>query len=206
MLNILLSFSITNYKMLTKTCYKVQNKFKNYRLRWLFKPLRLAKFESLWIQVCSIVAVWDTEKCLSLSFSTFLSSDRVFFYDSIMIPLAFQCWLPSLFYSVIPRALGLIDSPPLLPWVSKPVMCLSPRRLILSLFLIISSFWCCFFESPWLTFHSKVCLRGSSWFLIFPSFSPFQTQLLVVLSLCHFSQVGRIHSCWVKGFPYYFPL
>ena len=33
------------------------NKLKNYKLRWLSKPLRLAKFESLWVQVCSIVAV-----------------------------------------------------------------------------------------------------------------------------------------------------
>ena len=34
------------------------HKFKNHRLRWLFRPLRLVKFESLWIQVCSLVAVW----------------------------------------------------------------------------------------------------------------------------------------------------
>ena len=46
-------------------------------------------------------------------------------------------------------------------------MCLLPRRLILSLFLIISSFWCYFFESSWLTFHSRVCLGSSSWFLRF---------------------------------------
>ena len=46
-------------------------------------------------------------------------------------------------------------------------MCLLLRRLILSLFLIISSFWCYFFESSWLTFHSRVCLGSSSWFLRF---------------------------------------
>ena len=46
-------------------------------------------------------------------------------------------------------------------------MCLSPRRLILSLFLIISSFWCCIFESPWLTFHSRTYLGSSSCFLVF---------------------------------------
>ena len=88
---------------------------------------------------------------------------------SSMIPLLCppNYWLPSPFYSVIPRVWGPVDSPPLLPWVPEPIMCLSPRRLILSLFLIISSFWCCFFESPWLTFHSKVCLGSSSWFLVF---------------------------------------
>ena len=181
------------------------NKLKNYRLKWLFKPLRLAKFESLWIQVCSIVAVWDTRKCLSLIFyfSGFRPSFLLWFrYD----PSCLSMLAAFPFYSVIPRAWGPIDSPLLLPWILEPVMCLSPRRLILPLFLIISSFWCCFFKSSWLTFHSKVCLGDSSWFLIFPSFSPFQTQLLVILSLCHFSQVGKIHSCWVEGFPCYFPL
>ena len=128
---------------------------------------------------------------------------------SSMIPLLCppNYWLPSPFYSVIPRVWGPVDSLPLLPWVPEPIMCLSPRRLILSLFLIISSFWCCFFESPWLTFHSRVCLGSSSWFLLFfPSSSPFQTQLLVVLFLCHFSQVGGIHSCWVEGFLCCLPL
>ena len=89
---------------------------------------------------------------------------------SSMIPLSSSplcCWLPSPFYSVIPRVRGPVDSPPLLSWVPKPVMCLSPKKLILFLFLIISSFWWCFFESPWLTFHSRVCLGSSSWFLIF---------------------------------------
>ena len=83
------------------------------------------------------------------------------------------------FYSVIPRARGPIDSPPLLPWVPEPVLCPSLRRLSLSLFLIISSFWCRFFESPWLTFYSEVCLFLIShsskpltpfWFSFWPSF------------------------------------
>ena len=171
------------------------NRLKNYRLRWLLKPLRLAKFEFLWIQVCSIVVVWDTKKCLSLSFSTFLSSDRVFFYDSAII-LSTPCyWLPSPFYSVIPRVWGPIDSPPLLPWVPEPVMCLSPRRLILSLLLIISSFWCCFFESPWLTFHSRVCSGSSSWFLVF-----FQASHPFKLSFWLFS-LFVIFPKWVESIP-----
>ena len=122
---------------------------------------------------------------------------------SSMIPLSSS---PSLAV-VIPRVRGPFDSPPLLPWVLEPVMCLSLGRLILSLFLIISFFWCYLFESSWLTFHSRVCFGSSSWFLVFfPSSSPFQTQLLVVLFLCHFSQVGRIHSYWVKGFLCCLPL
>ena len=55
------------------------NKLKNYRLRWLSKPLRLAKFESLRIQVCSIVAVFRIPGNISLSFITFFEFfDRVF--------------------------------------------------------------------------------------------------------------------------------
>ena len=68
------------------------------------------------------------------------------------------------FYSIIPGSRGTIDSPPLLPWVPEPVLCLSLRRLSVSLYLIISSFCCCFFESPWLTFHSGVCLGSYSQF------------------------------------------
>ena len=123
---------------------------------------------------------------VSLSLFTFLSSNRVFFSDFLIFFFVPCCWLPSPFYSVIPRVRGPIDSPPLLPWVPEPVMCLSPSRLILFLFFIISSFWFCFFESPWLTFHSRAYLGSSSCFLVFPSFSPFQTQLLVVLSFSFF--------------------
>ena len=69
----------------------------------------------------------------------------------------------------------LLWSLPLLPWVPEPIMCLSPKRLIFSLFLIISSFWCCFFESLWLTFYYRACLRGSSWFLVsFQASHPFR--------------------------------
>ena len=123
-----------------------------------------------------------------MSLSPFLLFSVLTKFSSLILlscpPLCY--WLPSPFYSVIPRVRGPIDSLPLLLWVPEPVMCLSPRRLILSLFLIISSFWCCFFESPWLTFHSRAYLGSSSWFLVFPSFSPFQTQFLVVLSLSFF--------------------
>ena len=68
----------------------------------------------------------------------------------------------------------LLIPPPLLPWVPEPVLRLSPKRLILSLFFIISSLWCCFFKSPWLTFHSRVCLGSSSWFPVFSKLHPFR--------------------------------
>ena len=179
------------------------NKLKNYRLRWLSKPLRLAKFESLWIQVCSIVAVFGIPDDISLLSLSFWQS---FLNDSVVI---YYCWMPFSmlavfpFYSVILGFRGSTNSSLLLPWVPKPVLWQSLKGLVLSLFLIIFSFWCCLFESPLLTFHSEVSL--GSWPQLL-GFLPFQTQLFGYLSYCHFSQVSRIHSCWVGGFPNYFPL
>ena len=73
-------------------------------------------------------------------------------------------------------------------------MCLSPRRLIRSLFLIISSFWCCFFESSWLTFHSRAYLGSSSCF----------SRLSKLLTLSD-SAFGRslfvIFPKWAKSIP-----
>ena len=47
------------------------------------------------------------------------------------------------------------------------------QKVELSLFLIFSSFWCCFFESPWLTIYFGVHLflmSRSLWFSFWPSF------------------------------------
>ena len=81
--------------------------------------------------------------------------------------------------------------------------------LILSLFLIVSFFWCCFPKSLLLTFHSWVSLE--SWPSIpFPPILPhlylFKLSFLAAFPFCHFSQVIRILLCQVKGFPNYFPL
>ena len=62
------------------------------------------------------------------------------------------------------------------------MLCQLLRRLVLSLFLIIFSFWCCLPESPLLTFHSEVPLGSwpqllalylfSFWLSLFLSFFP----------------------------------
>ena len=108
-----------------------------------------------------------------------------------MLSSCLYCWLPSPFYSVIPRVRGPIDSPPLLPWVPKLVMCLSPKRLILSLFLIVSSFWCYFFKSPWLTFHSRAYLGSGSCFFSFFSKLLILPNSAFGRSLLSFFQNGR---------------
>ena len=160
--------------------------------------IQVSKTCKIWIPLNPFMFYSSSLGYREMSLSPFL-----LFWVLVEFSSALSVMIPPLFIVSFqePRVL-LIP----LSWVPKPIMYLLPRRLIFSLFLIISSFWWCFFESLWLTFHSKVCLGDSSWFLIFPSFSPFQTQLLIVLSFCHFSQMGRSHSCWVKGFPYYFPL
>ena len=99
------------------------NKLKNYRLRWLSKPLRVAKFESLWIQVCSIVAVSRIPGAVFCFFWVFWQS---FLNDSCSDSLLLNT--PSMlaafpFYSVI---LGFrIPLIPLL-WllgVPEPLLC-----------------------------------------------------------------------------------
>ena len=140
------------------------SKLKNYRLRWLFKSLRLAKFESFWIWVCAIVAVSgilgdDLLIFLSFSWQNFLN-------DYVVISLAFFTILPS-FYSVIFRVLGNYWFPCFAPWLPEPVLCPSPKRLSFPCFSFFSSFWCCFLESPWLTIYFRVhwfLTSRSSWF------------------------------------------
>ena len=59
------------------------NKLKNYRLRWLSKPLRLPKFKSIWIQVCSIVAIFGIPGVAFCFLGVF---DRVFSTILALIP------------------------------------------------------------------------------------------------------------------------
>ena len=169
--------------MLTKTCLQGPNKLKNYRLRWLSKPLRLAKFESLWIKVCSIVAVFGIPGNISL---LSLSFDKVFSMILLWFTIA-EC--PSMlavfpFYSVILRFWGTTDSSLWLPRVPEPVLCQSFRGLVISLFLIIFSFWCCLPESPLLTFHSEVSL--GSWPQFFGFFTFFRLSFWLSFFLSFF--------------------
>ena len=64
------------------------------------------------------------------------------------------------FYSIILGFWGTTDSHPLLSWVPKPTLCQPLWWLVISLFLIILFFWCCFPKSFLLTFHYGVFLEG----------------------------------------------
>ena len=127
------------------------NKFKNYRLRWLSKPLRLVKFESLWIQVCSIMVVFRIPGDISLSFTTFFEffdkvfSAILFWFTVVECPFTVGCFP---FYSVILRFRGTTDSLPLLPWVPEPLLCQQLWWLVPSLFLIVFFFLCFFPQKP----------------------------------------------------------
>ena len=118
--NTSLVFLSYGYNALTKTWYKVQISSKITDL----EPLRLAKFESFWIQVCAIVAVSGIPRDISLYSLEF---DRVFlmiFYRDFLllsqkIPLLLLVAFPP-FYSVILRSQGTIDSPPLLLGYQSP--------------------------------------------------------------------------------------
>jgi len=64
------------------------------------------------------------------------------------------------FYSVILGFRDTTDSPPLLSWIPKPTLCQPVWWLVISLFLIVFFFWCCFPKSFLLTFHSGVSLES----------------------------------------------
>ena len=94
------------------------SKLKNYILRRLFKPLRLAKFESFWIRVCAIVAISGIPGdglLISLSFSwqSFLKWFLFWF------PLPSSRSFPPI-YSVIFRVPGNYWFPVLPPWYQSP--------------------------------------------------------------------------------------
>ena len=90
------------------------NKLKNYRLWWLSKPLRLARFESFWIQVCAIMAVSGIPGDISLLSLSFLTK-----FFSIILLLYFSIAF-SPFYIVLLESQGIIDSPILLPGYESP--------------------------------------------------------------------------------------
>ena len=102
------------------------NKLKNYRLRWLSKPLRLAKFESLeskYVLQWLFLGYWTIFLfllLLSLSFLTEFS--QRFCSDSFFLnpPSTVGCFP---FYSVILGFQCITDSPPLFPWVPEPMSC-----------------------------------------------------------------------------------
>ena len=163
------------------------NKLKNYRLRWLSKPLRLAKFESFWIRVCAIVAVFGIlgdisllSECFYRVFSRILLWFSIFFSHENFLALFPPAFLP--FYSVILKSQRTIDSSVLLPGYQSLFCARHLENWAFPCFLIFSFFWCCFFESPWLTFRFnarpslKTCYDSVSWpffFVIFPKWAEF---------------------------------
>ena len=167
------------------------NKLKNCRLRWLSKPLRFAKFESLWTQVCSVVAVFGIPSDISLLSLSCLTEFSQWFCCDLLLLNSPSMLAVFPFYSVILGFWGTIDSSLLLPWVLEPMLCQSLRGLVLSLFLIIFSFLCCLPESPLPTFHSEV--SQGSWPQLFGLFT-FSDLAFGCPSSCHFSQVSGIHS------------
>ena len=172
------------------------SKLKNYRLRWLFKPLRLTKFESFWIQVCAIVAVsriLGDSLLISLSFS-----QQNFFNDSVVI---FYCFLHNYssslpaafppFYSIILESRGTIDSPVLPPGYQSPFCA---HRLEGWAFPISHFFFLLvlFLRNPMAEYLFWSALVSDVTFLM--------VQFLPILPLYLFSQMGGISFCWFESF------
>ena len=126
------------------------NNFKNHILRWLLRPLSLAKFESLWIQVYSLMAVLGSWKAFSLSSLFWILID----FSQGSFPLIHCCWMPftvgcPFFYSAILKLSGV----PLIYSICCPEYqnqcCVSNiGDCPLPYFLSISFFWGSFFKSP----------------------------------------------------------
>ena len=162
---------------------QVLSKLKNYSLRWLFKPLWLAKFDSFWIRVCAIVAFSRIPGSNFTSFSEF-SFRQNFLNDSVTnfsLPSS-QSFPP--FYSVILEFQENYWFPCFAPWVLEYVLWPSPRRFS---FPILHSF---------LPF-SFVSLKFHGWLPIseYAEVTFFTVQLLAVLLLYIFSQIGGIPLC-----------
>ena len=147
---------------------------------------------------------------ISLFFTTFFEFltefSQWFCYDSLLLN-AHSMLAASPFYSVILGFRGTTDSLHFLPWVPEPMLCQPLWWLVLSLFLIVFFFWCCFHKSLLLTFHSRVSLE-SKHPISLPSrllnLTLFKLNFFGYLSFCHFFQVSRFHPYQVESFPSYF--
>ena len=132
---------------------------KNHKLRWL---LQVSKTGKVWISLNPSMfysGCVEIPGSISPSFSTFSKFWQSFLNDSVMIqscPIALSMLPAFPFYSVVVGLRGTTIFSLLLPLVLELVLCQLLRGLVLSLFLIIFSFWCCFPESPLLNFRFKV--------------------------------------------------
>ena len=136
------------------------SKLKNYSLRWLFKPLRLSKFDSFLIQVCTIVAfsgIPESNLLISLSFLL----DRTF---SMMLLSNFS--LPSsqsfpLFYSVI-LSPGELLIPLFCPLGTRACVVPVAQKVQFSLFFILSFLLVLFLWKSMADYLFRSALRSRS--------------------------------------------
>ena len=157
------------------------------------------------------MAVWGYQAVFSflllLSLGLFIEFSQWFYSNSLLLNVP-SLLAASPFYSIILRFRGIIDIPPLLPWVPEPMLCQQLWWLVPSLFLTVFFFWCFFPKSLLLTFHYGVSLE--SWPLISLSsrrlnLTFFRFSFLAAFRFCHFSRVSRFHPCQFESFSSYFP-
>ena len=133
-------------------------KFKNYSLEWLFQPSKLAKFDSLWIRVCAIVAFTGYREAILLTFPQF-SLLLQNFIDSFSPPknlCLFFVTYPS-FYSEILASQGTHWFPCFVLWLTEPVPCPSLDRFYFLFFHSFPLFSFDSFECPWLVTYFRMC-------------------------------------------------
>ena len=156
------------------------SKLKNYSLRWLFKPLRLARFDSFWIRVCVIMAFSRISESNFTNFSEF-SSRQNFLNVSVVnfFSPSSQSFPPFIVLFWSPR--GTIDSPVLPPGYQSLCCAHRPEG---SVFPVLHFF---------LPF-SVVSLKVHGWLPISECAEVmfFTVQLLAILLLYLFSQMGGI--------------
>ena len=138
--------------MLTKTWYKVQAS--SYSLEWLFQPSRLAKFDSLLIRVCAIVAFIGYREITLLTFLEFSLLFRI-------LSIVFHPWNLCLSLQPFPQWYSRISGEPLVPLFCPLVnrACIVPitQQVLFLVFSSFSSFSFDFFESLWLATCFGTC-------------------------------------------------
>ena len=146
------------------------SKLKNYSLKWLFKPLRLTKFDSFWIRVCATVVFSRIPGSNFTNFSEF-SSRQNFLNDSVTNFSPPPLHNPSPLFIVLfwsPR--GTIDSP-VFPPRYQSLCCAHRPEGSVSLFFILSFLLVLFLWKSMADYLFRSMLRSrSSWSSFWPSF------------------------------------
>ena len=147
---------------------------------------------------------WDTGWYFP-TFFEFLIVFSQWFCCNLLLLNAPSMLATSPFYSVILELRGTTDFPPWLPWVLEPLLCQPLWQLLLSLFLIVFFFWCCFPKSLLLTFYSGVSLEAGLKFNLssFKASKPYLFRLSFWLSFLFviFPKWAESISARVKVFP-----